>query len=181
MTDFPSSSVLQALQQKIRDHTATVGVVGLGYVGLPFALEKAKVGFRVLGVEQNPARAAQVEQGHSYIADVKSEELSQVVTSGKLRATTDFDAITEMDVVVICVPTPLTKNLTPNLSYVESVTREIAQRLRPGQLVTLESTTYPGTTDEVMRPMLEQATGLKQGQDFFLAHSPERVDPGNQR
>jgi len=181
MTDFPSSSVLQALQQKIRDHTATVGVVGLGYVGLPFALEKAKVGFRVLGVEQNPARAAQVEQGHSYIADVKSEELSQVVTSGKLRATTDFDAITEMDVVVICVPTPLTKNLTPNLSYVESVTREIAQRLQPGQLVTLESTTYPGTTDEVMRPMLEQATGLKQGQDFFLAHSPERVDPGNQR
>lgn len=181
MTDFPSSSVLQALQQKIRDHTATVGVVGLGYVGLPFALEKAKVGFRVLGIEQNPARAGQVAQGHSYIADVSSEELSQVVAAGTLQATTSFDAIAEMDVIVICVPTPLTKNLTPNLTYVESVTREIAQRLRPGQLVTLESTTYPGTTDEVMRPMLEQAAGLKQGQDFFLAHSPERVDPGNQR
>ncbi len=181
MTDFPSSSVLQALQQKIRDHTATVGVVGLGYVGLPFALEKAKVGFRVLGIEQNPGRAGQVAQGHSYIADVSSEELSQVVAAGTLQATTSFDAIAEMDVIVICVPTPLTKNLTPNLTYVESVTREIAQRLRPGQLVTLESTTYPGTTDEVMRPMLEQAAGLKQGQDFFLAHSPERVDPGNQR
>ena len=181
MTDFPSSSVLQALQQKIRDHTATVGVVGLGYVGLPFALEKAKVGFRVLGIEQNPARAGQVAQGHSYIADVSSEELSQVVAAGTLQATTSFDAIAEMDVIVICVPTPLTRNLTPNLTYVESVTREIAQRLRPGQLVTLESTTYPGTTDEVMRPMLEQAAGLKQGQDFFLAHSPERVDPGNQR
>ncbi len=158
-----------------------VGVVGLGYVGLPFAVEKAKVGFRVLGIEQNPRRAEQVNQGDNYIGDVKDEELKQVVSSGHLQAVSSFDCVAEMDVIVICVPTPLTKNLTPNLSYIESVTEQISQRLRPGQLVTLESTTYPGTTDEVMRPLLEKTSGLQQGQDFFLAHSPERVDPGNQR
>lgn len=156
-------------------------MVGLGYVGLPFAVEKAKVGFRVVGVEQNPARTERVNLGQNYIGDVRDEELRRVVESGFLTAVNDFDFVREMDVIVICVPTPLTKNLTPELSYVESVTRELAKHLRPGQLVTLESTTYPGTTDDVMRPILEESSGLVQGKDFFLAHSPERVDPGNKR
>jgi UDP-N-acetyl-D-glucosamine dehydrogenase len=169
------------LSDKIKLRTATVGVVGLGYVGLPFAVEKAKVGFNVIGIEQNPVRANRVNAADNYISDVKDEELRQVVENGKLQATTDFTRILDIDVVVICVPTPLSKNLTPDLSYVESVTQAIAEHLRPGQLITLESTTYPGTTDEVMRPILEVVSGLKQGQDFFLAHSPERVDPGNKR
>ncbi len=168
------------LKQKIIDRTAVVGVIGLGYVGLPFAVEKAKVGFQVIGIEQNPLRADQVNSAKNYIPDVDDEELKQVVTSGKLRATVGFEAVRDLDVLVICVPTPLSKNMTPDLSYVEGVTQNIAEGLRPGQLVTLESTTYPGTTDDVIRPVLE-STGLQQGTDFFLAHSPERVDPGNQR
>ncbi len=179
MSDKPQA--LLTLSEKIKDRTAIIGVVGLGYVGLPFAVEKAKVGFRVVGIDQNPIRATRVNQGDNYIGDVKDEELKEVVGNGHLQAVTGFDRVAEMDAIVICVPTPLTKNLTPNLSYIESVTEQIAQRLRPGQLVTLESTTYPGTTDEVMRPVLEKTSGLQQGQDFFLAHSPERVDPGNKR
>lgn len=173
--------VLMELQAKILAREATVGVVGLGYVGLPFAVEKAKVGFQVIGIEQNPIRADRVNQADNYIADVSDRELKELVATGKLKATTDFKYLTEVDVIVICVPTPLTKNLTPNLTYIENVTREIAQHLRVGQLISLESTTYPGTTDEVMKPILEATSGLKQGQDFLLAHSPERVDPGNQR
>lgn len=168
------------LLEKIRNRTAVVGVVGLGYVGLPFAVEKAKVGFRVLGVEQNPARADKVNRGENYIGDVRDEELRDLVARGLIHAETDFARVPEMDVIVICVPTPLTKNLTPDLSYVEGVTREVAKRLRPGQLVSLESTTYPGTTEEVMLPILS-SSGLKLEVDFFLAHSPERVDPGNKR
>jgi UDP-N-acetyl-D-glucosamine dehydrogenase len=168
------------LLRKIRERTALVGVVGLGYVGLPFAVEKAKVGFRVLGVEQNPLRAEKVNRGENYIGDVKDEELRELVARGLLHAETDFRRAAEMDVIVICVPTPLTKNLTPDLQYVERVTREIAARLRPGQLVSLESTTYPGTTEEIMLPILE-GSGLKVERDFFLVHSPERVDPGNKR
>uniref|UniRef100_A0A7C3ZXQ6 Nucleotide sugar dehydrogenase n=1 Tax=Planktothricoides sp. SpSt-374 TaxID=2282167 RepID=A0A7C3ZXQ6_9CYAN len=179
MSDKPQA--LLTLSEKIKDRTAIIGVVGLGYVGLPFAVEKAKVGFQVVGIDQNPIRATGVNQGDNYIGDVKDEELKEVVGNGHLQAVTGFDRVAEMDAIVICVPTPLTKNLTPNLSYIESVTEQIAQRLRPGQLVTLESTTYPGTTDEVMRPVLEKTSGLQQGQDFFLAHSPERVDPGNKR
>jgi UDP-N-acetyl-D-glucosamine dehydrogenase len=179
MIDQPSALI--QLQDKIRAHTAIVGVVGLGYVGLPFAVEKAKVGYRVIGVEQNPQRAERVNIADNYITDVSNEDLKGVVSSGNLQAVVGFERVPEMDVIVICVPTPLTKNLTPNLSYIENVTQGIAQYLRSGQLVTLESTTYPGTTDEVMRPLLEQTSGLKQGEDFFLAHSPERVDPGNQR
>jgi nucleotide sugar dehydrogenase len=168
------------LLQKIKNHSAIVGVVGLGYVGLPFAVEKAKVGFRVLGIEQNPTRAEKVNRGESYIGDVDSGELHDLVAKGLIRAETDFDRVPEMDVIVICVPTPLTKNLTPDLQYVERVTREIAARLRPGQLISLESTTYPGTTEEVMLPILE-SSGLKVERDFFLVHSPERVDSGNKR
>lgn len=168
------------LLRKIEDRTAVVGVVGLGYVGLPFAVEKAKAGFRVIGVEQNPIRAEKVNRGENYIGDVKDEELRESVTKGLIHAGTDFQRVPEMDVIVICVPTPLTKNLTPDLQYIEQVTREIAARLRPGQLISLESTTYPGTTEEVMLPILE-SSGLKVEKDFFLVHSPERVDPGNKR
>lgn len=173
-------NVLNSLEEKIINRTAIIGVIGLGYVGLPFAVEKAKVGFQVIGIEQNPLRAEKVNSADNYISDVKDDELKKVVTEGKLKAVTGFEIVSKVDVLVICVPTPLTKNLTPDLSYVESVTRGIANGLRKGQLVTLESTTYPGTTDEVIRPVLEE-TGLKQGVDFFLAHSPERVDPGNKR
>jgi UDP-N-acetyl-D-glucosamine dehydrogenase len=180
MITIAEPRLLQALRDKITARTALIGVVGLGYVGLPFAVEKAKVGFKVIGIEQNPRRAERVNRADNYISDVSDDELRQVVASGRLQAETDFARVAELDVVVICVPTPLTKNLAPDLSYVESVTSEIAARLRPGQLITLESTTYPGTTDEVMRPLLERS-GLKQGEEFWLAHSPERVDPGNKR
>jgi len=175
-----TNALLEALKEKISRRTAVVGVVGLGYVGLPFAVEKAKVGFRVLGVEQNPLRVQKVNRGESYIGDVRAEELKEVVAKGLLSAETGFGRVPEMDVIVIAVPTPLTRNLTPDLQYVERVTREIAKRLRPGQLVSLESTTYPGTTEEVMLPILEES-GLKVEEDFFLVHSPERVDPGNRR
>jgi len=169
------------LMGKIKERTARVGVVGLGYVGLPFAVEKAKVGFRVLGFDRNPARVERVNAGENYIGDVRDRDLREAVLDrGLLAATGDWDRLPEMDVVVICVPTPLTRNLTPDLQYIVSVTAELARRLRPGQLVSLESTTYPGTTEEVMKPMLE-AAGLRDGRDFFLAFSPERVDPGNQR
>jgi len=169
------------LMEKIKDHTARVGVVGLGYVGLPFAVEKAKVGFRVLGFDRSAARVDQVNAGRNYIGDVRDQDLRDVVLrQGLLAATGDWDRLPEMDVVVICVPTPLTRNLTPDLQYIEAVTSELALRLRPGQLISLESTTYPGTTEEVMQPLLE-ASGLKEGRDFFLAFSPERVDPGNKR
>lgn len=171
---------LSELEEKIINRTATVGVIGLGYVGLPFAVEKAKVGFNVIGIEQNPLRAERVNCADNYISDVNDDELKQVVADGKLKAITGFGVVPEVDILVICVPTPLTKNLTPNLTYIESVTKGIAQGLRKGQLISLESTTYPGTTDEVIRPVLEES-GLKQGEDFFLAHSPERVDPGNKR
>jgi len=168
------------LIRKIRNKEAIVGVVGLGYVGLPFAVEKAKVGFMVIGIENNPVRAAKVNRGENYIQDVCDEELRELVSKGLIVADTGFERVPEMDVIVICVPTPLTKNLTPDLQYVEKVTREIAARLRPGQLISLESTTYPGTTEEVMLPILE-SSGLKVERDFFLVHSPERVDPGNKR
>lgn len=168
------------LIKRLETRRAVVGVVGMGYVGLPFAVEKAKVGFRVVGIEQNPLRLAAVNRGESYIADVPTDVLRPLVEDGLIRAVGDFEVVPELDVIIICVPTPLTRNLTPDLQYVEEVTRQIARRLRPGQFVSLESTTYPGTTEEVMRPILE-ASGLKAGVDFFLAHSPERVDPGNKR
>ncbi|BBM72059.1 nucleotide sugar dehydrogenase [Rhodothermus marinus] len=174
-------AVKKELLERIRTKEAVVGVVGLGYVGLPFAVEKAKVGYRLIGIEQNPRRAEKISRGENYIRDVRDEELRRLVAEGRIVAETDFGRVPEMDVVVICVPTPLTKNLTPDLQYVERVTYEIGRRLRPGQLVSLESTTYPGTTEEVMLPILEGESGLKVERDFFLAHSPERVDPGNQR
>ncbi|MFM7580615.1 MAG: NAD(P)-binding domain-containing protein, partial [Microcystaceae cyanobacterium] len=150
---------LDRLEDKISQRTALVGVVGLGYVGLPFAVEKGKVGFQVIGIEQNPRRAAKINQGINYIPDVDDQELADLVQSGHLRAVSDFEEVSNLDVLIICVPTPLTINLAPDLSYVCNVTEEIAKRLRPGQLISLESTTYPGTTDDVMRPILEKASG----------------------
>ncbi len=177
----PTEAILRReLLEKITQHTAVVGVVGLGYVGLPFAVEKAKVGFKVIGIDQNPKRADKINRGENYISDVSDEELRHLAQSGGIEAVTDFARASEMDVIVIAVPTPLTRNLTPNLDYVENVTRAIVPHLRPGHLISLESTTYPGTTEEVMLPILE-SSGLKAERDFFLAHSPERVDPGNKR
>ena len=175
-----SVNPLANLMARIQDRSAVVGIVGLGYVGLPFAAEKGKTGFRVLGFDRNAKRVAQANAGASYIKDVPTETLYSLVRKGLFEATSDLDRLSEVDVVVICVPTPLNRNLMPDLSYVEGSTRAIALRLKPGQLISLESTTYPGTTDELMRPILE-AGGLKAGVDFFLAHSPERVDPGNLR
>ncbi len=166
------------LKQKILDKTAVVAVVGLGYVGLPMAIEKAKIGFKVLGIEQNPSRAEKINRGENYINDVSETELKRLVLDEKLTASSSFDCLPEADVIIICVPTPLTLNREPDISYIHNVTQEIAKRIRPGQLITLESTTYPGTTREVLLPPLEKS-GLEVGQDFFLAYAPERVDPGN--
>lgn len=173
-------NIKKHLKEQILHRTAQIGVIGLGYVGLPFAVEKAKVGFQVTGFDRNEARNEQINQGENYIGDVKDQELRDVVERGLLVATNDTSRLGEMDAIIICVPTPLDQNLTPDLSYVRGVTEDIARHLRPGQLVSLESTTYPGTTEDVMLPILEKS-GLKVGQDFFLAHSPERVDPGNKR
>ena len=173
-------NIKEALLEKIRNRTAVVGVAGLGYVGLPFAVEKAKMGFRVVGIDRNPRRVAMVNRGENYISDVKDEELNDLAHRELISAVNDFDEAGDIDVLVIAVPTPLTKNLTPDLQYIENVTSLFAPFMRPGQLISLESTTYPGTTEEIMLPILENA-GLKVEKDFFLAHSPERVDPGNQR
>lgn len=168
----------KTLLQKIEDKTAVIGVVGLGYVGLPLAVEKAKAGYQVIGFDVQQKRADMVNQGINYIGDVVDEELKQIVEEGRLKATTDYSLISRVDAVAICVPTPLDKYQQPDTSYVESSGREIAKYLHAGMLVVLESTTYPGTTEEVLMPILE-ATGLKVGEDFHLAYSPERVDPGN--
>ncbi|HVA38912.1 MAG TPA: nucleotide sugar dehydrogenase [Candidatus Dormibacteraeota bacterium] len=160
--------------------TATVGVVGIGYVGLPLAVEKAKVGFHVIGYDRNDERVAKVNRGDNYILDVVDAELSETVSSGALTASTDFSSLDQCDVIVICVPTPLTANQDPDISFIRNVGAKIAERLRPGQLVCLESTTYPGTTEEVLLPLFS-AGDLVVGRDFFLAFSPERVDPGNKR
>ncbi len=168
------------LKEKIETKMAKIGVIGLGYVGLPLAVEKGKVGFEVIGIDQNLKRVLQINRGENYISDVKNTELQDLVERNKLSATSQFDVLTQCDVIVICVPTPLTITRDPDISYIVNVTNEIANYLRPGQLVTLESTTYPGTTEEVILPKL-QSTGLQVGKDFFLAFSPERVDPGNKR
>jgi UDP-N-acetyl-D-glucosamine dehydrogenase len=168
----------QSLADKISSRTARVGIVGLGYVGLPLAVEYAKAGFSVTGIDLNAAKTASVNQGKSYIGDIQDEELAPLVAAGKLKATTDFSAIRELDTINICVPTPLRKTKDPDMSYIVAATQEIAQYFHPGMLIILESTTYPGTTSELLLPMLEK-TGLRVGIDFFLCFSPERVDPGN--
>lgn len=166
------------LIDRIHDRTAVVGVLGLGYVGLPLACEAALEKFPVIGFDLDPRKIEAIDAGSSYIRDVSDETLKQVTTECGMMASTDLTGLGKCDVIVIAVPTPLTKNLAPDLSFIISAGESIAASLRPGQLITLESTTYPGTTEEVLQPILE-ATGLKAGVDFFLAHSPERVDPGN--
>jgi len=166
------------LLEKIRRHEAVVGVVGLGYVGLPLAVLQARTGYRVVGIDAVREKVERVNRGENYISDVDDAELRQVVSSGRLKATTDFDALRQCDVVLLCVPTPLTANKEPDISAILKVTGEVAARAHPGMLVVLESTTYPGTTEEVLLPKLT-AGGLKAGQDLYLAFSPERVDPGN--
>src|SRR5438128_7401626 len=166
--------------ERIRNKQARVGVIGLGYVGLPLAVEFARVGFDVTGFDVDAAKAAQINAGKSYIPDVAESDLSAMVNARRLRATTDMTALGAMDAIDICVPTPLRKTKDPDLSYVVLAVEAVAATLRKGQLIVLESTTYPGTTDEVVQPMLE-AKGLKADVDFFLAFSPERVDPGNQQ
>ncbi len=166
------------LEQKISARTARVGVVGLGYVGLPLAVEFARAGFDVTGIDLSEAKTAGVNAGHSYVGDVPDNVLAPLAAAGKLRATTDFGALAALDTVNICVPTPLRKTKDPDMSYIVSACQEIARRLHPGMLLILESTTYPGTTDELLLPMFE-AGGLRAGRDFFLCFSPERVDPGN--
>lgn len=153
-------------------------VIGLGYVGLPLAVEVAKAGIPAVGVDNNEEKVALVNKGISYIGDIKTSELKPLVKSGKLSATTNFDALKDADAISICVPTPLRKTRDPDISYIVAAMEQISKRLRKGQLIILESTTYPGTTDEVLLPEFEK-NGLKVGKDFFLAFSPERVDPGN--
>lgn len=166
------------LLDKIKDRSAVVGVVGLGYVGLPLAVLQAKTGYRVIGVDEAAEKVDCVSRGENYISDVDSAELTETVGAGRLSATRDFAALRACDVVMICVPTPLTKNKEPDISAVVSVTRQLAKHVHPDMLVVLESTTYPGTTEEVLLPILTGG-GLKVGQDIYVAFSPERVDPGN--
>jgi len=168
------------LLQKIKNREAKVAVIGLGYVGLPLAVEKAKVGFAVIGIDRKEQRVTMVNCGENYIPDILTSDLSEVVKAGKLRATQDFSVVAEVDVVTICVPTPLDKNKQPDTSYIEGVVDQSLPYVHCGQLVVLESTTYPGTTEEVILPRIE-SRGLKVGEDIFLAFSPERVDPGNDR
>ena len=180
MAKRQKETLFARLKRRIKDGDAVLSVIGLGYVGLPLAVEMAKVGFRVHGIDVNPRKVSMVNKGKSYIQDVSSEDLRSVVRSGKLTATTDFSVLKKCDAIDICVPTPLRKTKDPDISFVIDALEQIVKYLKPGQLVMLESTTYPGTTVEVMLPML-QSTGLKVGKDLFLGFSPERVDPGNEK
>ena len=168
------------LKEKLSRRQARIGVIGLGYVGLPLAVEFAKDGFEVTGFDVDGTKVAEINAGRSYILDVKTADVAACVTAGRLRATTDMSKLGDMDAVDICVPTPLRKTKDPDMSYVVSAAEEIAKYIHPGMLIVLESTTYPGTTAEVLQPMFE-ARGLTVGDGFYLAFSPERVDPANEK
>jgi UDP-N-acetyl-D-glucosamine dehydrogenase len=168
------------LKEKLETRQARIGIIGLGYVGLPLAVEFARAGFDVTGFDVDGSKVAEINAGRSYILDVRTDEVAECVKAGRLRATTDMSKLGEMDAVDICVPTPLRKTKDPDMSYVVSAAEQIAKHLHPGMLIVLESTTYPGTTAEVLQPMFE-ARGLKVGEGFFLAFSPERVDPANEK
>ncbi len=174
------SNIKTELLSKIADKTATVGIVGLGYVGLPLAVEIARSGYRTIGFDVQEKKVQLVNSGHNYIGDVVNSALADVVKSGKLSATGDFSFIRDVDCVAICVPTPLDKYQQPDISYVKGSTESVAKHLHSGMLIVLESTTYPGTTEELLKPILE-SSGLVCGKDFYLAFSPERVDPGNKQ
>lgn len=169
----------ELLLEKIEKRELVVGVVGLGYVGLPLAVEKAKVGFKTIGFDIQKGKVDDVNSGMNYIGDVVDRDLETLVKSGKLSATSDFSFIKDVDFIAICVPTPLDKYQQPNVNYVKDSAIEIAKYLTKDSIVVLESTTYPGTTEELLKPILEDGSNLKCGEDFFLGYSPERVDPGN--
>lgn len=169
----------EELLSRIAGKQIVVGVVGLGYVGLPLAVEKAKAGFKTIGFDVQADKVKMVNEGHNYIGDVVDTELTQLVADGMLSATTDFSFVKDVDFIAICVPTPLDAHQQPDISYVESSAKAIAEHLSPNTMVVLESTTYPGTTEELIRPLLEKGSGLTCGKDFYLGFSPERVDPGN--
>jgi UDP-N-acetyl-D-glucosamine dehydrogenase len=168
------------LKRKIKNHEAKIGIIGLGYVGLPLAVEFAEAGFRVTGVDLDPVKISGLRAGNSHIEDVPSEKVARFERQGLLRVQDNYKGCGEFDAVLICVPTPLRKTKDPDISYIVSALNELAKEVRRGQIIILESTTYPGTTEEVLRPRLESG-GLKAGKDFFLAFSPERVDPGNKQ
>ncbi|MCS7024560.1 MAG: nucleotide sugar dehydrogenase [Bryobacteraceae bacterium] len=170
----------EVLRSKLISRTAHVGVIGLGYVGLPLAVEFARAGFEVTGIDVQESKVEELNRGNSYVQDVPSAVVAELVKAGKLKATTNFEAIAQFDTVNIAVPTPLRKTKDPDMSYVVAASQQVARYAHPGLLVILESTTYPGTTAELVLPMIEK-TGLKVGRDFFLCFSPERVDPGNPR
>jgi UDP-N-acetyl-D-glucosamine dehydrogenase len=166
------------IKEKLLNKTATLGVVGLGYVGLPLAVEKAKAGFKTIGFDVQDSKVEMVNRGENYIGDVVNEDLQSIVNSGLLSATIDFAEVAKADCVCICVPTPLDEHQQPDISYVQASAESIVPYMHKDMLIVLESTTYPGTTEELLKPILEK-TGLKCGEDFYLAFSPERVDPGN--
>ena len=170
----------ESLLNKIDNREITVGVVGLGYVGLPLAVEKAKAGFKTIGFDVQKAKVDLVNAGSNYIGDIVDDDLKHIVESGMLRATNDFSFVRDVDFIAICVPTPLDEHQQPDISYVRSSAEEIATHMTKGTMVVLESTTYPGTTEELLKPILE-TSGLKCGEDFYLGFSPERVDPGNKQ
>ncbi len=170
----------KSLEKKIKSRTAVVGVIGMGYVGLPLAVELGREGFKIIGIDIALNKVKLINSGKSDIDDVKDRDLKPLVKAGKIGATTDFAVLKKVDIVTICVPTPLSKTKDPDVSYILAGVSEVQKYLHPGQLVILESTTYPGTTEELILPMLEE-TGLRAGKDFFLAFSPERVDPGNKK
>ena len=169
----------ERLLEKIAKRDITVGVVGLGYVGLPLAVEKAKAGFKTIGFDVQEEKVKMVNEGHNYIGDVVNEDLKELVESGMMKATSDFSFVKDVDFIAICVPTPLDKHQEPDISYVKQSTEAISKHLSRDTMVVLESTTYPGTTEELLLPILEEGSGLKCGEDFYLGFSPERVDPGN--
>ncbi|MGA2586821.1 MAG: nucleotide sugar dehydrogenase [Candidatus Aminicenantales bacterium] len=171
-------NISRKFQQKIKNNQAVIGVIGLGYVGLPLVIRFAEEGFRVLGFDIDPQKVDKLNRGQSYIRHIPGEKIAKLMRSGRVEATTKYARLKEPDAVLICVPTPLNKNKEPDLSYIEVTSDEIAKYLRRGQLISLESTTYPGTTREILLPKFER-NGLKAGRDFFLVFSPEREDPGN--
>ena len=174
-------NIKETLIKKIENHEIVVGVVGLGYVGLPLAVEKAKAGFKTIGFDVQQEKVDLVNQGHNYIGDVVDDDLVELVNAKQLSATSDFSFVKDVDFIAICVPTPLDSHQQPDISYVKDSTIAISKHLKPGTMVVLESTTYPGTTEELIKPILEEGSGLTCGEDFYLGFSPERVDPGNKQ
>jgi len=174
------SSIKDTLLQSLREHSTRIGILGLGYVGLPLAAAFGEAGFTVTGIDPDPRKVEILNNGESYIQDVPGKLISELLSSGKLSATTDFSALLDCEAVSICVPTPLRKTGDPDMSFILSATAELAKYVHPGMIIVLESTTYPGTTREVLLPKLGKDKDLEVGKDFFLAFSPERVDPGRQ-